>query len=167
MKIPFKRYVTLAFVILLLSGCNSIFDSSSQVEVTPEMNEVITNYIIDKYKEVYPPSDRYFEVHKVYGAKEAGEITSVYMYSLYLGFNKETKTKAQSGHSLPALVKLKKEDGKYVVTYYKEPEDGTRYKDSIYKMFPRKYASKAMDDTGNIRGLEDEIQKNVEEWLSN
>ena len=36
---------------------------------------------------------------------------------------------------------------------------------SINEMFPKKYAKKAIKDTGNVGNLEKEIKKEVAEWL--
>ncbi|MDM5317442.1 hypothetical protein QUF49_15635 [Fictibacillus sp. b24] len=153
-------------IILLLTGCNAM-DRSSAVEVTSEMNEAISDYIIHYYEKAYMKTEEQFEVHKIYGAKKIGNVTTVYLYSLYSGFNKETKTEGQSGHSVPAVIKLKDENGKYVVSYYKEPSDGDDFKNTLYKIFPRKYAAQALNDTGNLAGLQDELQQKAEAWLSN
>ncbi|ANC76203.1 hypothetical protein ABE65_005015 [Fictibacillus phosphorivorans] len=151
-------------IFLLTVGCTS-FDSSNEIKVTAEMNEMISEYIIQHYEGVYPETDKKFEVHKVYGAKEMGGETSVYLYSLFLGFNKKTKAEGQSGHSVPAVIKLKSSDDKYVVSYYKEPSDGADFKRSLYKIFPRKYAGKALEDTKNSAGLHKEMKRKAEMWL--
>ncbi|MBN3554516.1 hypothetical protein JYA63_09580 [Fictibacillus nanhaiensis] len=129
------------------------------------MNKLISDYIILHYDGVYPKTDKQFEVHKIYGAKETGAVTSVYLYSLFLGFNEETKTEGQSGHSVPAVIKLKSEGGKYVISHYKEPRDGADFKRSLYKIFPRKYAGIALKDTENSAGLQKEMKQKAEMWL--
>lgn len=151
-------------LLFLLSGCAS-FNSSNEVKVTSEMNELISDYIIQHYDGVYPETDKQFEVHKIYGAKETGGVTSVYLYSLYLGFNEKTKAEGQPGHSVPVVVKLRSEDGEYVVSHYKEPRDGADFKRSLYKIFPREYAGKALDDTKNSAGLQEEMKQKAEMWL--
>jgi hypothetical protein len=158
-----KRIIFVS-MILLLSGCSIRFNTSG-VEVTQEMNEAITDYILKEYKEVYPSTDKQFEAHKIYGAKESGGVTTIYLYSYYMGVNKRTKTEGQSGHSVPAVIKLNYKKGNYVVSNYKEPEDGDFFKNSLYKIFPRKYAAQVLKDTENSAGLQKEVQKKVEEWL--
>ncbi|GGB63857.1 hypothetical protein GCM10007199_32390 [Fictibacillus barbaricus] len=151
--------------ILLLPGCIAWFNSTN-IKVTQEMDKTITDYILKEYQDVYPTTDRQFEAHKVYGAKEKSGVISVYMYSFYLCFNKETGTEGQSGHSVPVLIKLEEQEGKYVVTYYKEPQNDSNYKYALYKMFPRVYAAKALADTGHVKELEKEVQKKAEVWLN-
>ncbi|MGA4721000.1 hypothetical protein [Fictibacillus nanhaiensis] len=151
-------------MLFLLMGCTS-FHSSNEVKVTSEMNELISDYIIQHYEGVYPESDKQFEVHKIYGAKETGEMTSIYLYSLFQGFNKSTEAEGQSGHSVPAVIKLKSKDGKYVISHYKEPQDGADFKRSLYKIFPRQYAKEALDDLKNSAGLQKEMNQKAEMWL--
>ncbi|WP_137790295.1 hypothetical protein [Bacillus sp. E(2018)] len=164
--LPFiKRKTLISWSLLfLLMGCTS-FHSSNEVKVTSEMNELISDYIIQHYDGVYPETDKQFEVHKIYGAKETGGVTSVYLYSLFLGFNERTKTEGQSGHSVPAVIKLSSKDGKYVISNYKEPRDGADFKRSLYKIFPRKYAKKALEDAKNSAGLQKVMQRKAEMWL--
>ncbi|KZE68927.1 hypothetical protein AWM68_01265 [Fictibacillus phosphorivorans] len=157
-------FLRMILIIGLLTGCNAM-NQSSAVEVTSEMHEMISTYIIQSYEDVYPKTDKQFEVHKVYGTKKIGDITTVYLYSLYSGFNKETKTEGQSGHLVPAVIKLKNEDGKYVVSSYKEPSDGDDFKNTLYKIFPRKYAAQALEDTGNLAVLHEELERKAEAWL--
>lgn len=151
-------------LLFLLVGCTS-FRSSNEVQVTSEMNKLISDYIIQYYDGVYPKTDKQFEVHKIYGAKETGGVTSVYLYSLFLGFNEKTKTEGQSGHSVPAVIKLKSKDGKYAISHYKEPQDGADFKRSLYKIFPRQYAKEALDDSKNSAGLQKEMNQKAEMWL--
>jgi hypothetical protein len=160
------RLVFLMLTASLLSACNYHSDvTDGDKKVTPEMDQVISNYIVQKYKTAYGETDKQFEVHKIYGTSGSGNTLDVYMWSYYGGFNKSQGTKAQSGHSLPALVRLEKNDGHYEVTKYKEPEDGSLYPSSIKKMFPEKYVKKAADDSGNIGGLEKKMDKKVENWI--
>ncbi|MGD6963594.1 hypothetical protein ACQCVB_15385 [Fictibacillus phosphorivorans] len=160
-----KRITVITWSLLfLLAGCTS-FRSSNEVKVTSEMNELISDYIIQHYDGVYPETDKQFEVHKIYGAKETGGVTSVYLYSLFLGFNQKTKTEGQSGHSVPAIIKLRSEGGKYVIAHYEEPRDGADFKRSLYKIFPRKYAGKALEDTKNSADLQEEMKQKAEMWL--
>lgn len=127
------------------------------------MDQAITDYILDHYHSLYYPADKQFEAHKVYGAHEKNGVISVYIYSLYKQYNKGETTE-QSGHSLPALVKLKHSGEDYSVIHYQEPEDGSFYLSSIKKMFPKRYVQKALNDTGNVQELHDEIEKQVKEW---
>lgn len=159
-----RKTVITCSLLFLLMGCTS-FNSSNEVKVTSQMNELISDYIIQHYDDVYPETDKRFEVHKIYGAKENGEVTSVYLYSLFLGFNKKTKTEGQSGHSVPAVIKLRSKDGKYVVSHYKEPQDGADFKRSLYKIFPRNYARKALEDSKNSAGLQKKMNQKAEMWL--
>ncbi|WP_090858163.1 hypothetical protein [Paraliobacillus sp. PM-2] len=89
----------------------------------------------------------------------------MYMWSYYCGFNKTTGTEEQSGHSLPAVIKLKKEEERYAVIEYIEPQDGNGYQSSLKNMFPEKYLELVQQDNGNIEDLQKEMNKKVKKWL--
>jgi hypothetical protein len=105
---------------VFLISCSS--DASTltngDAHVTEEMNEEISNYLVTKNANMYAPTDKQFEVHRIYGTSEADGIIHVYLWSYYSGFNVSTGFEEQSGHSLPALIHLKEnEDGYEVVKY--------------------------------------------------
>lgn len=168
MRNTFKlQIVLLLAIILLLSGCSdegrNLRDGDEQI--TEEMHNAISSYIVDTYSSVHSVTDKQFEVHKIYGSSESNGVTSIYMWSCYSSFNRSTGTEGQSGHSLPAFIQLKKDKGGYTVIKYEEPEDGSYYQSSLKKMFPKKYVKKAQNDAGNVGGLEEEMEEKVREWL--
>ncbi|REE88941.1 hypothetical protein A8990_10737 [Paenibacillus taihuensis] len=139
------------------------YSASENVELDQAANEAISNYIVEHYKDVYSGTDKSFEVHKVYGSAKAGNEIKVYMYSLYGGFNKNSEN-SMNGHSLPAVVTLKQEDGAYTVTGYKEPQDGDENAKSIKSMFPEKYHAQIWNDKTNSANLEDNLLHEVQKW---
>ncbi|MGD8189513.1 hypothetical protein ACQCN2_05850 [Brevibacillus ginsengisoli] len=157
----------LLFVAVLLTGCNGngIELKDGDKNITVEMDEVISNYIIQKYLSSYAHTEKQFEVHKVYGTSESNGVLSVYMWSYYGGFNKSSGEEIQSGHSLPAVIRLKKNDAHYSVIEYIEPQDGDLYQSSLKKMFPEKYFKLAQQDIGNIKDLQKEMDTKVQQWL--
>jgi hypothetical protein len=151
---------------MLAAGCDgedNLIEGDQQL--TGEMNEVISDYILEKYEDAYYGTEKQFEVHKVYGTSDTKGVINVYMWSYYGGFNKDTGTETQSGHSLPAVIQLSKTDDHYKVTDYKEPKDGSLYQSSLKKMFPKKYVKSAEQDSGNIGDLQKEMKQKVENWL--
>ena len=134
------------------------------MQVTKEMTEIINNHIKNHYKNVYLSGDKQFEAHKVYGAKERHGVISVYIYSVYKEFRKNEPTE-RSGHSLPALVKLKKDGDTFKVIEYKEPEDGSLYASSIKRMFPEEFANQALHDSGKVPELHEQIDEEVQKWF--
>ncbi|MFF2089222.1 hypothetical protein [Paenibacillus sp. NPDC058174] len=155
-----KQILILIFSILLLTSCSSIAEN---VELDESANEAISNYIINHYKGVYSSADKSFEVHKVYGSTKTGDEISVYMYSLYGGFNKNSEN-IVNGHSLPAVVVLKQVEGTYTVTSYKEPKDGEENSKSIKSMFSKKYQNQIWKDIKNSANLHDKLQQKVKQW---
>ncbi|WP_226671123.1 hypothetical protein [Metabacillus litoralis] len=155
------------FGVVILAGCNGndVTLNDGDKLITEEMDEVISDYIIQKYSDSYGDTEEQFEVHKVYGTSESDEVLSVYMWSYYGGFNKSTGVRLQSGHSLPVVIMLSKKEETYAVTDYIEPEDGSFYQSSLKKMFPEKYVKFAQQDSGNIKDLEKEMDKKVKRWL--
>ncbi len=156
-----KSLVFIFIVSVLIPGSSK----GESIQVTNEMNTVISDFILDYNKDKYYETEKQFESHKIYGAKEVNGVVEVYIYSLYLGFNRSTRDREQSGGSFPVLIKMKNENGSYSVIDYKEPENGDMYVDSIKEMFPKKYAYKAIQDTGSIGKLDKEIKKKVAVWL--
>jgi len=160
--------LVLVLVAALLVGCNNngIELKDGDKHITVEMDEVISNFIIQKYSSSYLDTEKQFEVHKVYGTSESDGVLSVYMWSYYGGFNKSTKTQNQAGHSLPAVIQLKKEKEHYSVVNYTEPQEGSFYQSSLKKMFPEKYVKFAQREAGNIKGLEKKMDEKVNQWLN-
>lgn len=133
--------------------------------VTKEMHEVISDYIIEKYASSAYPTEKQFEVHEIYGTSESDGVISVYMWSFFGGYNKATGMEEQTGHSLPAVIRLSKNNNQYKVIEYIEPQDGSMYVSSLKKMFPNKYIKYAQQDVGNIDDLQKEMDKKVKQWL--
>ncbi|KPL58378.1 hypothetical protein [Rossellomorea vietnamensis] len=161
------RFFILMMSALLLASCNgkdlNLTDGDKQV--TQQIDDVISQYIVQKYATSYSGTEKQFEVHKVYGTSEKNGVLSVYMWSYYGGFNQATGLEAQSGHSLPAVVRLSQKDETCSVIDYIEPQDGSMYLSSLEKMFPAAYVKSAQRDSGNIGGLEKEMDKKVQAWL--
>lgn len=160
-----NRFKTVIVIILIFQTLVSCSKAPTSVEITEEMDKEISKYILDYNRDLYAKTEKQFEAHKIYGATEKKGSIYVYLYSLYGGFNKATKTDEQSGHSFPVLIVLKKKNDKYEVAKYQEPKDGSFYKSSIEKMFPEKYAKQALSDAGNIDDLRTELKGKVEKWL--
>lgn len=157
----------LLFGVVFLAGCNGneVNLKDGDKHITKEMDEVISNYIVNKYSTSYSETEKQFEVHKVYGTSELNGVISVYMWSYYGAFNKSTGLKNQSGHSLPAVIRLEKKAENYSVIEYMEPQDGSLYQPSLKKMFPKKYVKLVQQDSGNIKDLQKEMDNKVKKWL--
>ncbi|MHA7136653.1 hypothetical protein ACRTEV_05205 [Rossellomorea arthrocnemi] len=161
------RALLLLMAAVLIAGCNgkelNLIDGDKQI--TQQIDDAISQYIIQNYSTSYYGTEKQFEVHKVYGTSKTDGVLSVYMWSYYGGFNKAAGLDPQSGHSLPAVIRLSKKDGTYSVIEYIEPKDGSMYQSSLEKMFPAKYVKSAQRDSGNIGELQKEMQKKVEKWI--
>lgn len=162
----FLRHLIFLFIILL-AGCNAgeLALKNGESHVPEEMDEAISNFIVEKYQDMSTSTDKQFEVHKVYGTSEENDLTHLYIWSYYAGFNISTGPEVQLGHSLPALIVLQKKEFSYEVINYIEPEDGSEWIVSLEKMFPKKYVKKAQQDAGNLGTLEREMDEKVAAWL--
>lgn len=167
-----SNFLKAIFFILLcntifIAGCNGREDNliDGDSNITKEMDQLISDYIVQKYSSIYLDTEKQFEVHKVYGSSESGGVINVYMWSYYGGFNRSTGTENQSGHSLPAVIRLKKQEDGYKVTKYIEPQDGSLYASSLKKMFPEKYLKLVQQDPGNMEDLQLEMDRKVKQWL--
>lgn len=150
--------IFISSIILIATGCSPF---QEDVKVSSKMNKDISEHIKKKYKDDNVIGQ--FEVHKVYGATQKNGLISVYLYSVYKEIS--AGSTELSGHSLPVLIRLKKEDDHYKVTNYQEPEDGSRYLDSLKSMFPKKYVNRALNDSGKLDSLNEKIDLQVKEWL--
>jgi hypothetical protein len=157
----------LLFGVLFLVGCSVNEDNLHDGDkfITEEIDEVISDYIIQKYSSTYSDTEKQFEVHKVYGTNESDGVINVYMWSYYGGFNKSNGIENQAGHSLPAVIRLSKKEENYSVIEYIEPQDGSLYQSSLKKMFPEKYLKLARQDSENIGDLQKEMDNKVKQWL--
>ena len=135
--------------------------------LTEEIHEIISDYIILQSQDQYEQTDVQFEVHKVYGTLQEGETMTVYLWSFYNRFNRETGNEEVSGASRPITLTLRQTGGKYKVIDYKEPEDGSQFVDSVEKMFPKRYVEQVLQQPSNMEDLKETMQQKVNEWLIN
>ncbi|MGE7186506.1 hypothetical protein ACQKKK_21805 [Peribacillus sp. NPDC006672] len=167
MKYLFNRclimIVFLTFSILLIGCSNS---TSSKVTITKEMEQIVSDTIMEQNKDTLSVTDKQFEAHKIYGADEKDGVISIYIYTLYEGYNKSTGTEVQAGISYPARIKLAKDENGYVLKEYKKPEEGGEFIDSLEDLFPSKYSKQVLKDKGNGADLDEQMQKEVKKWLS-
>ncbi|PIC63436.1 hypothetical protein CSV79_11615 [Sporosarcina sp. P13] len=166
-KIFKSSFLILLFGALFLAGCNGneVNLTDGDKHITEEMDEIISDFIIQKYSSINSDTEKQFEVHKVYGTSESNGVLSVYMWSYYGGFNKTTGIENQAGHYLPALIQLSKKGEKYSVIKYTEPQDGDLYQSSTKTMFPEKYLKLIQQDSGNREELQKKMDKKVKQWL--
>ena len=159
--------IILLFGALLLAGCsgNEVNLQNGDKHITEEMNEVISDYIIQKNSSSIKNTEKQFEVHKVYGTNESDGVISVYMWSYYGEFNKSTGSEVQTGYSLPAVIRLSIKKENYSVIEYTETQDGDLYQSSLKKMFPPKYLKLAQQENRNVKYLQNEMYNKVKQWL--
>ncbi|SDM52001.1 bla regulator protein blaR1 [Fictibacillus solisalsi] len=162
-----KRIIFILFSTFVIGGCtnapNHLLDGKEKI--SKEADQLISDYIIQKYENIYAPSKKQFEVHRIYGTNEKQGTITVYLHSYLGSFTKETGDEDQSGHSVPALIKIKKEGSVYKVVEYREPRDGDYYISSLEKMFPEKYVKKEEQPSDVINDLEIQMDKKVHKWL--
>ncbi|MFF2879193.1 hypothetical protein ACFVR2_23160 [Gottfriedia sp. NPDC057991] len=163
-----KQVVSLmlgCLVVVSAAGCSQTSAADGPKGVTKEMDAFISNYVVDKYKgQLQNPTDKGFEVHKIYGSKKENDATTVYLEYLYEGYSYSTKAELETGSRIPATITLKEKGDSYEVVDYKEPRDGSFYGEDLKKMFPSKYVKQESKDEGNAQKLEDKIQKKVKRW---
>lgn len=137
-----------------------------EARVTEPMHDAISNFIIEQHKHSgNGETDVQFEVHKVYGTKQEGDEMTVYLWSYYNTFNRETGNEIVSGVSMPVVVTLKLIDLDYEVIDYEFPKDGSDYASSIHEMFPAKYLGFISQHTDYMEELKAEMEEKVEQWL--
>ncbi|GGB53009.1 hypothetical protein [Fictibacillus barbaricus] len=160
--------VYILFLVFIISSCHNSSEKliDGKVQISEEIDNMISEYIIQNSSKAYANTDKKFEVHRIYGTSEKNGVISVYLHSYFGGFNKKSGNSMQGGHSLPALMKIKKDSSGYSVVDYQEPKDGDLYKPSLEKMFPERYSKMELQRTGNIKDLEKEMDEKVNRWLN-
>lgn len=171
MKKFFKTYILIILILMpiISAGCNNSKLTNNK-NIEPEskkvINEVITTYITTYYSHILTNTDKVFEAHKIYTIEQKNGLINVYIYTLFKGYSfANGKFSSSQGGSNPAVIVLSKNNGKFTVVKFKQPEDGDEYRTSIKKMFPPKYAEEVMKDTGRDLGLETQIKLEAKEWL--
>jgi hypothetical protein len=159
--------VYILFLVFIISGCNNssekLIDGKGQI--SEEIDNMISDYIIQNSSKAYVDTDKKFEVHRIYGTSERNGVITVYLHSYFGGFNNKTGNAMQGGHSLPALMKIKKDSSGYSVVDFQEPKNGDLYKSSLEKMFPERYFKMELQRAGDIKDLKKEMDKKVNSWL--
>jgi hypothetical protein len=174
-EVKLKRYIN-NFILVIFSlmlaigtGCsNSKLTDAKDIEAGNKkvINETISKYIVDYYSHILTNADKVFEAHKLYAIEQKDELINVYIYTLFEGYAFSGKRFGTScGGANPALIVLRKDKDKFVVTKFVQPRDGTEYNSSVKNMFPRKYADEAMKDEGHNLELKSQIRLNAEKWL--
>ncbi len=150
-----------------MAGCSGkeVNLQDGDTHINEEMDQVISDYIMQKYSSSYYETEKQFEVHEVFGTSESDGVINVYMWSYYGGFNKSTGLENQAGHSLPIVIRLSKKEENYSVIEYIEPQDGNLYQSSLTEMFPKKYLKLVQQRSGNIEDLQKEMDKKVRKWV--
>ena len=143
----------------------NLIDGDANVNMTEEMHQFISDYIILQSQNQYEQTDAQFEVHKVYGTLQEGDKITVYLWSFYNRFNRETGNEEVSGASQPISITLEKNGDEYKVIDFIQPEDGSQFVESIQKMFPNRYVEEVFQQPINIDELKEEMQQKVNAWL--
>ncbi|PFH81123.1 hypothetical protein COI44_23430 [Bacillus sp. AFS088145] len=152
-------------VVVSAAGCSQTSAADGPKGVSKEMDAFITNYVVAQYKgQLNNPTDKGFEVHKIYGSKKKDDTTTVYLQYFYEGFSYSTKTELETASVVPASITLKEKGNSYEVVDYKEPGDGDMFGDDLKKLFPSKYVKETIHDQSNAAGLQDEMDKKVKNW---
>ena len=145
---------------------------------TEDLDEAISKAIVDNYiKDWYGvdfSGEFNGESHVILGKNEDDDSVEVYLMATYGSYNFENDVFSMSAGSsnVPIKIKFSKvKDGEFLTTkagyYYLESEqaeDGSMYKDSVLKMFPKKEANKALNIDYTDELLKD-INKKAENYV--
>lgn len=143
-----------------------------------DLDQAISKAIIDNYvKDWYGvdfSGELNVESHIILGKKENEDSVEVYLMATYGAYSFENDVFTMTGGSsnIPMRIKFSKvKEGEFLTTkagyYYLESEeaqDGALYKDSVLKMFPSKYAKKALNVDYTEQLLKD-INKQAEYYV--
>lgn len=149
-------------VLLLFCGCSN---GIRTVKITPEIENAVVKAIIKDNKSVYLEGECPAEGHIIYGAETKNNIIYIYAYIsfAYFGFVNGNFIEVSGGNN-PAVFELNAENYELIKVLY--PEDGEYYALSTEKLFPKKYASKALDlSDSDYKNLNNQLDKYAEKYL--
>jgi len=148
----------------IIAGTVYAASGSAKDEKFPKkMDNAISKYLVQKFRNSNDSSEKGFEVHHVYGTETKDNFTTAYIKSEYGEFQKSNDDML-SGHVVPAVIKMKQTGSTYEVIDYEEAKDGEMYVDSIKAMFPKQYAKQILKNNSNSFDLNAQLMKKVHEW---
>lgn len=148
-------------MLLLFSGCSN---GISIVKITPEIENAVVKAILNDNKSVYQ-GECPAEGHIIYGAETKNSIIYIYAYIsfAYFGFENGNFVEVSGGNN-PAVFELNAENYELIKVLY--PEAGEYYASSIKELFPKKYASKALNtNDSDYENLNNQLDKYAENYL--
>lgn len=135
---------------------------------------IVDNYIISVYAIDIPAGEFNAESHVILGKDEDDDSVEVYIMATYgvYDFENDIFTMTGGSSNIPIRIKFSKvKEGEFLTTkpgyYYLESEqaeDGSMYTESIFKMFPKVEAYKALNVDYTDRLLKD-INEQAEEYV--
>ncbi len=169
--------------------------SKSSETVATDMETAVSQAIFSSSAGKYSEGECSAEGHIILGSKDkvdedTNKIIESYVYALVsygeYGFENGIFTKVSGSGAIPTKLTFNRNDlGEYILIDYKQAEDGARYTDSVYNMFPDLIAERALhytdSDSAELVSQEEEyakaylttvrgnaeISQNVEKVLSN
>ena len=111
--------------VIFLAGCHGdkMILKDGDKHITEEINEVISDYIIQKYSSSSLDIEKQFEVHKVYGSSETNGVTKCLYVVLLMAVLKKIKKstgmekKQAVSFITPAVIRLKNEKRRKLFCY--------------------------------------------------
>lgn len=135
---------------------------------------IVDNYIISVYAIDIPAGEFNAESHVILGKDEDDDSVEVYIMATYgvYDFENDIFTMTGGSSNIPIRIKFSKvKEGEFLTTkpgyYYLESEqaeDGSMYTESIFKMFPKVEAYKALNVDYTDKLLKD-INEQAEEYV--
>lgn len=153
-KKPAFWVILVAVIAVVVTGVCFLTDPN--ISTDDELSAFIDTQITEYYQSDNITLDYSAIDWKVLGKTNKGNETTVYMWVMYQEYIYEDEIKESYGAHILTAISAEKIDGKYVLTEYWEPEDGSMYTDSIRKKVPLTLWSKAMNSQRYV-----EEQKNA------
>lgn len=169
-----KKLLVLCLLLLITIGI--IFYSNrdklllapyTQTQISPHIDDAISTAIKD-LSSSYAPGEATTAGHIILGVKEEGATVKVYTIASYgtFGFENGIFTKISGSGAIPTVITFSKdESGDYSLLEYKEPLDGSGYRDSIKKMFPINLHSRVFSAHDDYPTLAKQQEEQAKEYL--
>lgn len=142
-------------------------DSNSQVQETITIEEAVRSAILDKASD-YRNGEAVTEGHVILSEHEMGPMIKVYAIVSIgnFGFENGVFTKISGSGAIPTVITLdNREESRFALLEYKEPQDGSYYAKSIKEMFPIELQKEALDAQKHYKELIKQQELQAGEYL--
>ena len=146
MKRTLFSLIIVTFILAFASCQKTEIDYENPV-IKMQINEIISQSILDYNKNSYFNGECVGEGHIIIGYDQKGNLLNVYTLTCYNEYEFQDGDLTQcSGSFSPAVIVLDCKNNEFKLKSISYPQDGSEYMYSIHDMFPKKYVDRVTEE---------------------